>query len=88
MSDLGNKDIFSRNLKYYMQINNKTRNDICSALGFPYTTFTEWVNGNIYPRIDRIEMIANYFGIKKSDLIEDKSIVQVNTKIIPVLRYC
>lgn len=72
MSDLGNKEIFSKNLKYYMEINNKDRNDICNDLGFPYTTFAEWYNGNIYPRIDKIEMIANYFGIKKSDLIEEK----------------
>ena len=70
MSDLGNKEIFSKNLKYYMALNNKDRNDICHDLKFPYTTFAEWYNGNIYPRIDKIEMLANYFNIKKSDLIE------------------
>lgn len=72
MSDLGNKEIFSKNLKYYMELNNKDRNDICRDLKFPYTTFAEWYNGNIYPRIDKIELIANYFNIKKSDLIERK----------------
>lgn len=72
MSDLGNKEIFAKNLKYYMELNNKDRNDICKDLQFPYTTFAEWYNGNIYPRIDKIELIANYFGIKKSDLIERK----------------
>lgn len=72
MSDLGNKEIFSKNLKYYMELNNKDRNDVCRDLKFPYTTFAEWYNGNIYPRIDKIEMLANYFNIKKSDLIERK----------------
>lgn len=72
MSDLGNKEIFAKNLKYYMELNNKDRNDVCKDLNFPYTTFAEWYNGNIYPRIDKIEMLANYFGIKKSDLIEHK----------------
>ncbi len=72
MSDLGNKEIFSKNLKYYMELNQKDRNDICKDLNFPYTTFAEWYNGKIYPRIDKIEMIANYFNIKKSDLIENK----------------
>lgn len=72
MSDLGNKEIFSKNLKYYMELNQKDRNDVCRDLNFPYTTFAEWYNGNIYPRIDKIEMLANYFGIKKSDLIERK----------------
>lgn len=72
MSDLGNKEIFAKNLKYYMTINSKTRNDVCKDLGFKYTTFTDWYNGNIYPRIDKIEMLANYFRIEKSDLIENK----------------
>ena len=72
MSDLGNKEIFSKNLKHYMDLHNKDRNDVCKDLNFPYTTFAEWYNGKIYPRIDKIEMLANYFGIKKSDLIERK----------------
>ena len=72
MSVLGNKEIFAKNLKYYMTINNKNRNDICRDLDIPYTTFAEWYNGNIYPRIDKIQILANYFDIKKSDLVENK----------------
>lgn len=71
MSDLRNKEVFSKNLRYYMTINNKTRTDLCRDLDFKYTTFTDWYNGNIYPGIDKIEKIANYFRIEKSDLIED-----------------
>ena len=82
MSDLGNKEIFSKNLKYYMTINNKTRNDICKDLDFKYTTFTDWYNGNIYPRIDKIEMLANYFRIEKSDLIENKDKTTRNSSAV------
>ena len=71
MTNLGNKDVFAKNLKKYMQLNGKTRNEVCQALGFKYTTFADWVNAKKYPRMDKIEMLANYFGIKKSDLIED-----------------
>ena len=46
---------------------------MCDALGVKYTTFTDWVKGNTYPRIDKIELMANYFGIEKSDLVEDRS---------------
>lgn len=45
MSDLGNKKIMANNIKKYMNLNNKTRNDICNDLGFKYTTFSDWVNG-------------------------------------------
>ena len=72
MSDLGNKEIFAKNLKYYMGYYEKDRNKICDDLNIPYTTFTDWYNGTTYPRIDKIELLANYFNIKKSDLIENK----------------
>lgn len=72
MSDLGNKEIFAKNLNYYMNINKKNRSDVCRDLDIPYSTFTDWCNANIYPRIDKIEMLANYFDIKKSDLVENK----------------
>ena len=73
MGDLGNKKVFSENLNYYMNKFDKERNDICRDLGFKYSTFSDWINGNKYPRIDNIEIIANYFGIQKSDLIEKKN---------------
>lgn len=72
MSDLGNKKIMARNIQYYMDVNNKNRAEMCDALGVKYTTFTDWVKGNTYPRIDKIELMANYFGIQKSDLVEDR----------------
>lgn len=85
MSDLGNKAIMAENIKYYMDLNNKSRNDMCEALGFKYSTFTDWVNGKKYPRIDKIEMIANYFGIEKSDLVEkrDKSLPEGAIPYVP-----
>lgn len=70
---MDNKAIFSANLKRYMELNQKSRKDICDALGFNYYTFSDWVNGKKYPRMDKIERLASYFGIQKSDLIEDKS---------------
>lgn len=73
MSDLGNKKVFSKNLRKYMNLYQKSRSDICKDLGFAYTTFTSWETGVNYPRIDKIEMMADYFHIEKSDLIEDKT---------------
>ncbi|MBO7151336.1 MAG: helix-turn-helix transcriptional regulator [Clostridia bacterium] len=67
-----NKSIFAKNLKLQMALNNKSRRDVCGDLGFNYYTFTDWVNGKKYPRMDKVEALANYFGIQKSDLIEEK----------------
>ena len=71
MSDLGNKEILARNLDYYMKFNNKDRNDIARDLDIPYTTVTSWLKAEFYPRIDKIQLLANYFGIQKSDLVEN-----------------
>lgn len=72
MSGLGNKEIFAKNLKYYMELHDKTRRDICDKLNISYTTFASWESGVNYPRIDKIELLANYFNVSKADLIEDK----------------
>ena len=72
MSNLGNKETMGKNIQYYLDLNRKTRQEICSALDLKYSTFTDWINANTYPRIDKIEKMANYFGIEKSDLIEER----------------
>ena len=73
MSGLGNKEIMAKNLKYYIAKSGKDRRELAEIWGFPYSTVTEWINGRKYPRIDRIEIMADYFGILKSDLIEEKT---------------
>ena len=72
ISDLGNKEIFAKNLKYYLKYFRTDRNKICNDLDIPASTFSDWLNAKKYPRIDKIELLANYFNIKKSDLIENK----------------
>lgn len=69
---MDNKNVFASNLKRYMEVKGKTRNDISEALGISYFTVSDWVNGKKYPRMDKVEMLANYFGVQKSDLIEKK----------------
>ena len=71
---MDNKDIFASNLQKYMKRNDKSRTDIAEALGISYYTVTDWVKGKKYPRMDKVERLAKYFGIKKSDLIEQKTI--------------
>lgn len=73
MSNIGNKETMAKNLKYYIDRSGKDRRELCEIWGFPYSTVTEWINGRKYPRIDRIEVMADYFGILKSDLIEERT---------------
>lgn len=70
---MDNKNVFAYNLKRQMELNGKSRNDIAQALNISYFTVSDWVNGKKYPRMDKVEMLASYFGILKSDLIEVKN---------------
>lgn len=72
MKDLGNKAIMSKNINRLMRERNVSAKEISRNLDVPYTTFLSWRKGENYPRIDKIEAMAAYFGVLKSDLIEDK----------------
>lgn len=75
---MGNKEVLANNLKYYMDKHNVTRNDLVDDLNIAYMTISDWINAKTYPRIDKIELLAHYFQIEKSDLIEyhgNKSII-------------
>lgn len=68
---MDNKYIFSENLKKLMSEKDVSRRDIADVLKISYFTVSDWVNGRKYPRMDKVEMLANYFGVLKSDLIEE-----------------
>ncbi|HDN3486791.1 TPA: helix-turn-helix domain-containing protein [Staphylococcus aureus] len=86
---LGNKEIMAKNISRLMKENNVDRNKLSRDLKISYTTLSDWINAKTYPRIDKIEMLAKYFGVEKSSLVESPNkIVQLNTlpvKKIPVV---
>ena len=71
---LGNMEIFSRNLKRYVALSGAKQKDVAAVIGVSTGTFTDWVKGRAYPRMDKLQRLADYFGIKKSDLVEDKNV--------------
>jgi repressor LexA len=73
-SDLGNKEIFSRNLKRYLESSGKTQKEVAIFLEVSTGTFCDWMKGRSYPRMDKVQKLADFFGIKKSDLVEDVNV--------------
>ena len=66
------KKIFAENLKYYMKLHNKNQADLINDLGFNKSSVSTWCNGTRLPRMDKVDILAKYFDINRSDLIEDK----------------
>ncbi|MNO22996.1 transcriptional repressor DicA [compost metagenome] len=64
------KVIMSDNIKQHLKRNGKTQTDLANDLSIPETTVSNWINAKTYPRIDKIQAMANYFRINRSDLTE------------------
>nr|DAP44936.1 MAG TPA: Repressor protein CI [Caudoviricetes sp.] len=82
------KNIFSNNLKYYMSINDVSQIEVANKIGVSPQTFNTWIQGIALPRMGKVQMLADYFGIRKSDLIEERqNVTKQKSKgvVIPVL---
>lgn len=38
--------------------------------GIPASTFTDWKTGRSKPKIDKLQILANYFGVPLENLLE------------------
>ena len=74
ITNLGNKEIFIRNVKRNLANSGSKQIDVCRAIGVSTGTFSDWMKGRSYPRMDKIQLLAEYFGVKKSDLVEDVNV--------------
>lgn len=77
--------IFAKNLNYYINNSGKTQKEVAEAIGFSPTTFNTWCTGKIFPKTGKIQAIADYFGILKSDLLEDKDIYDKSEEFFKVI---
>lgn len=83
---LGNRRVMGQNIEYYMNRMGLERKELAKALGVPYSSLTDWMNGNAYPRIDKIQLMADFFHIEKSDLVEPRSAQKTTRAVkIPIL---
>ena len=64
--------IFARNLNRFLKINEKNQADIAMLLNVSQAAVSTWCTGIKLPRMDKVQALADYFGINKSDLLEDK----------------
>ena len=78
MSDSELRQEFAARLKYYMNIKGCKQSDIARDLGINMSTISSWCNGVMIPRMEKIKMLADYFNINMSDLLEDDT--ELNNK--------
>lgn len=84
MKNEWSKEVFSKNLQFYMEQSGRTQKELAEIMGVSAPTFHDWVKGKKFPRIDKVQKLADYFGVLKSDLIEAKEEKQEKEKPINV----
>ena len=72
MTDEEQKRIFSKNLRYYLNLNNMQQKELAQILGIRPSTITNWLKQTAMPQVSTIQKIAYYFRIGKSDLVDEK----------------
>lgn len=68
------KEVFAKNLSSLLARHNKTQTDLVNDLGLNKSTVSTWINATKMPRMNKVEQLASYFGVEKSDLIENKTL--------------
>ena len=70
MTDKEQTRIFQKNLLKYLELTGKSQKEVADAIGVQHQTFSAWCCGIAFPRMGKVQALADYFHIKKSDLIE------------------
>jgi hypothetical protein len=81
-------DILIKNLMFYLKKLDLTQTEFAREMGYPETTVSNWFNKNTYPRPDKIQDMANYFGVRRTDLTENNEVQQAplkNAHSIPIV---
>lgn len=72
------KDIVAHNLKRLLVSNNKKQIDIARDLGFSQSIVSEYLSAKKYPAPDKMQVLADYFGVYKSDIMQKKSATPID----------
>lgn len=70
INELNQQNIFTNNLLHYVELSGKQQKEIAKDISIPIQTFNGWCNGVSIPKMDKIQIIADYFHIPKSSLLE------------------
>ena len=68
------KEILARNIQHLMKLKGVTRNEMSDELAINYFTLTDWVQGRKFPRSDKLDLLAGYFGVTVAELVSGDEI--------------
>ena len=79
MTDIEQRKIFSNNLLRLLSRSEKTQKEVADAISVSPQTFNTWCQGIALPRMGKVQRLADYFNVSKSDLIDEQPIKKPRT---------
>ncbi|HIZ53094.1 MAG TPA: XRE family transcriptional regulator [Candidatus Enterococcus avicola] len=67
------REILAKNLNELLEKKRQSQADVIKALNIPEATVRSWFSGTKYPRIDKIQMLADYFNVPRSRITEEQA---------------
>ena len=67
------REVFAGNLRQYAEAKQKTQADVAAYMNCSASTVSDWFNGRKYPRVDKMQRLADFFGVLISDLTREHS---------------
>lgn len=64
------RHIFAQNLKALLRQHSVCQQDLVTKFGITASTVSDWCTGKKYPRVDKIQLLADYFGVSRATLTE------------------
>lgn len=66
------KQVFADNLASYMNSNHETQVDVAKLIGVSKSNVSAYLKAEQIPRMDKVQILADHYGVRLSDLLETK----------------
>ena len=67
------REILANNLADLLKMKRKTQADVIRDTGFAEATVRSWFNGEKYPRLEKLQALADYFNVPRSRITEEQT---------------
>lgn len=71
MSDKDERLVFAKNLRELMNVKGVSQQKIAEVVGVSESSVSLWLSANRYPSPGKVQMVADFLGVRKSQLIDD-----------------
>ena len=82
MSDFDERKVFAENLREIMKEKGISQQTLAQIVGVSDASVSFWLSGQKYPTPGKVQKIADYLGVRKSQLIDKNPPVSFKVELI------